>query len=153
MFLNSFLMIVVAFCSGVGVAAGTFAFLLIIRVIPRMIQKARLEEKIIYIENKVVQGVLFGTVLSFFVWKKRWLFELLGRMLLTIYGISAGVFSGCVAVALAEILDTFPVLFKRAKLDGGHVEEFLKIVLKLLSVVHKWDIQIIPDKLTEMYNK
>ena len=53
MFLKSVFMIVVGLCSGIGVAAGTFAFLIVIRVIPRMVQKAKLEHKIIYIENKI----------------------------------------------------------------------------------------------------
>ena len=84
-----------------------------------LIQKAGLEENIIYIENKVVQGILFGTVLSFFIWRKRWLYWLLGKTLLTIYGLSAGIFAGCIAVALAEILDTFPILFRRFYIKRG----------------------------------
>lgn len=128
MFLKSILLIGAGFCGGMGVAAGTFAFFLVIRVIPRMIQKAGLEENIIYIENKVVQGILFGTVLSFFIWRKRWLYWLLGKTLLTIYGLSAGIFAGCIAVALAEILDTFPILFRRAKLRESLIEEFLFVM-------------------------
>ena len=34
-------------------------------------------------------------------------------------GLSAGMFVGCIAVALAEILNTFPILFRRAKLKVG----------------------------------
>ena len=88
MFLNSWIMIGLGLSAGLGVAAGTFAFFLVIRVIPRMIQKAGLESKIIQIENKLIQGILFGTVLSLFYWKKRWLYWLLGKTLLTIYGIA-----------------------------------------------------------------
>ena len=36
-----------------------------------------------------------------------------------LYGLSAGMFVGCIAVALAEILNTFPILFRRAKLKVG----------------------------------
>ena len=49
MFLKSLFMIIVGVAAGIGVAAGTFAFLLVIRVIPRMVQKAKLEHKVIYI--------------------------------------------------------------------------------------------------------
>lgn len=113
MFLKSLFLILVGLCSGTGIAAGTFAFLLVIRVIPRMVQKAKLEHKLIYIENIVFRGILFGTVLSLFSWKKKWLFTILGRSILTIFGLSAGIFVGCLAVALAEILDTFPIFFRR----------------------------------------
>lgn len=116
MFLKSLFLILVGLCSGTGIAAGTFAFLLVIRVIPRMIQKAKLEHKLIYIENIVFRGILFGTVLSLFSWKKKWLFTILGRSILTIFGLSAGIFVGCLAVALAEILDTFPIFFRRLHL-------------------------------------
>ena len=113
MFLKSLFLILVGLCSGTGIAAGTFAFLLVIRVIPRMVQKAKLEHKIIYIENIVFRGLLFGTVLSLFSWKKKWILTILGRSILTIFGVSAGIFVGCLAVALAEILDTFPIFFRR----------------------------------------
>lgn len=113
MFLKSIFMIFVGLCSGVGIAAGTFAFLLVLRVIPRLLQKAKLEHKVVYIENIVVRGILFGTILSLFSWKKKLLFALLGRSLLTIFGFCAGIFVGCLAVALAEILDVFPIFFRR----------------------------------------
>ena len=134
MFLKSLFMIFVGLSSGIGVAAGTFAFLIVIRVIPRMIQKAKLEHKVIYIENIVFRGVMFGAILSLFSWKKKWLFELLGKTLLTIFGMSAGIFIGCLAVALAEILDTFPIFFRRIHLkdEFGEVLLFVMALGKML---------------------
>jgi stage V sporulation protein AB len=127
-------MILVGLSSGIGVAAGTFAFLFVIRIIPRMIQKARLEHKIIFIENTIFRGVMFGTALSLFSWKKKWLFELFGKTLLTIFGMSAGIFVGCLAVALAEILDTFPIFFRRLNLkdEFGEVLLFVMAIGKLI---------------------
>lgn len=130
MFLKSLFMIFVGMSSGVGVAAGTFAFLLVIRVIPRMVQKAKLEHKVIYIENIVFRGILFGTILSLFSWRKKWLFTLLGKTLLTIFGMSAGIFVGCLAVALAEILDTFPIFFRRLQLK----DEFGEVLLFMMAM-------------------
>lgn len=131
---KSLFLILVGFCSGTGIAAGTFAFLFVIRVIPRMVQKAKLEHKIIYIENYVFRGIMFGTILSLFSWKKKWLFALLGRSILTIAGISAGIFVGCLAVALAEILDTFPIFFRRLNIknDFGGILLFVMAAGKLL---------------------
>lgn len=111
--LKSLFLILVGVSSGIGVAAGTFAFLLVIRVIPRMVQKAKLEHKIIFIENTVFRGIMFGTILSLFSWKRKWIFTILGRSILTIFGLSSGIFVGCLSVALAEILDTFPIFFRR----------------------------------------
>lgn len=125
MFLKSLIASIICFCGGIGVAAGTFAFLLVIRVIPRLVQKARLEHKVIFIENMVFRGVMFGTLLSLFSWRKKWLFDLLGKTLLSIFGICAGIFTGCIAVALAEILDTFPIFFRRVKLKEEYCEGLL----------------------------
>lgn len=125
MFLKSMMLIGLGLCAGLGVSAGTFAFLLVIKVIPRMIQKAKLEHKVISIENTVVKGILFGTVLSLFTWRKRLLFAIFGRTLLTIYGLCAGIFAGCIAVALAEILDTFPIFFRRLKIRESFCKELL----------------------------
>ena len=124
----------IGLCSGLGVAAGTFAFFLVIRVLPRMIQKAKLNHKVIFIENVVIRGILFGTVLSLFTWRKKWLFALFGKTLLSIYGLSAGIFAGCIAVALAEILDTFPIFFRRLKLQE-HLAEGLLFVMALGKMV------------------
>ena len=38
---------------------------------------------------------------------------------MVIYGVCTGMFVGCMSVALAEILHTFPVIFRRAKLKNG----------------------------------
>ena len=128
MYLDSFLFILAGLSAGVGVAAGTFAFFLVIRVIPRMIQKANIEKYTVYIENKVIQGILFGTILSLFTWKKRLLFRILGKTLLTIYGLSAGIFAGCIAVALAEILDTFPIFLRRLKMKEEDCEPLIFVM-------------------------
>lgn len=128
MFLKSCFLILIGLCSGTGIAAGTFAFLLVIRVIPRMVQKAKLEHRIIYMENIVCRGLIFGTILSLFTWKKKWLFDLFGKTLLTIYGMSAGIFVGCLAVALAEILDVFPIFFRRIHLDEKYGQPLLFIM-------------------------
>ena len=94
MLIKSSLLSVVGISCGVGVAAGTFAFMIIIRILPRMVQKGKLEHKVVYIENMVIRGLLFGTLLTLFSWKTKWLFDLLGRTLLTIFGMSAGIFVG-----------------------------------------------------------
>lgn len=132
MFLKSLFMIFVGVCSGVGIAAGTFAFLLVLRVIPRMLQKAKLEHKVVYIENIVVRGILFGSILSLFSWRKKLLFALLGRSLLTIFGFCAGIFVGCLAVALAEILDVFPIFFRRL-----HIRESFGTTLIFMMAIGK----------------
>ena len=116
MLLRQAFLIFAGICAGIGVSAGTFAFLLVIHVVPRIIQKAGLRHKTIAIENSIIRGVLFGTAFSLFSWTNTWLLMIPGQILVLLFGLSAGVFVGAVAVALAEILDTFPIFFQRLRL-------------------------------------
>lgn len=126
MLLKSIVLLVLAFFSGIAVSAGTFAFILVIGVIPRMLRTANLMEKVIPVENVIVVGVIFGTVMS--LWdgisfakdgNVPMLLGIAGHALVLLYGIGAGIFVGCIAVALAEILNTFPILFQRFNLTKG----------------------------------
>lgn len=112
--------IFLGFCgltAGAAVSAGTFAFLIVIGVIPRMIGKCNRAAETLHFENAVICGGIFGTFMSVFP-------EIslpLGSLLLCAYGLSAGIFVGCIAVALAEILNTFPIMFRRINLKVGLV--------------------------------
>lgn len=101
--------------AGLTVAAGTFAFLIVIGVIPRMIGKCNRAAETMHFENAVILGGIFGTVMSVFDQIRL----PLGPLFLCVFGISAGIFVGCIAVALAEILDTFPITFRRMHLKEG----------------------------------
>lgn len=119
MFLKTVLMVLITFACGVAISAGTFAFLLVIGVIPRIIKKSCLADHIFTIENMIVLGVLTGAVFSVVDWKAQFPMVWLGHFLLGLYGISAGIFVGCISVALAEILNTFPILFRRLYMKRG----------------------------------
>ena len=105
----------IGLAAGLGVSAGTFAFLIIIGVIPRMIGKCNRAAETLRFENAVILGGIFGNLASVFL-NLRFPF---GPLLLCIYGLSAGIFVGCNAMALAEALKTFPIIFRRMKLKVG----------------------------------
>ena len=128
MYLRRLIGVLIWLCAGLGVAAGTFAFFLVIRILPRMIQKTKLSDKVISVENTVVRGIMFGTILSFGEWKGGWMEWIFGSTLLSIYGVCAGIFSGGIAVALAEILDVFPIFFRRLGLNEDRAEPLLFVM-------------------------
>lgn len=105
----------IGLASGLAVSAGTFAFLIVIGVIPRMIGKCNRAAEILHFENAVILGGTFGNIMSVFLNLRL----PLGPLLLCVYGLSAGIFVGCIAVALAEILNTFPIMFRRIGLKTG----------------------------------
>ena len=56
MFLRHIFMAGLATACGIAVSAGTFAFLLVIGVIPRMIKRCNFGERILMVENTVILG-------------------------------------------------------------------------------------------------
>lgn len=119
MLIRHIFMALVTLACGIAVSAGTFAFLLVIGVVPRMIKKMNLCDRIITFENMIVLGVLTGAVFSVIEWEARIPITWIGHLLLATYGLVAGMFVGCIAVALAEILNTFPIMFRRMYINRG----------------------------------
>ncbi len=119
MWIKHILLGILALFSGTAVSAGTFAFLLVIGVIPRMLCKTSLAKQVIRIENVIILGIIFGVISSVFMRAFPVYGWFPGHIIVALYGISAGVFVGCIAAALAEILHTFPILFRRVRLKAG----------------------------------
>lgn len=115
MWISQIILAVMGLISGAATAAGTFAFIIIIGVVPRLIGKWHLATKSMYFENAIISGATIGCVWSMFP-------EIrvpLGTPVLVLYGLSSGIFVGCIAIALAEILDTFPIVFRRFRIKQG----------------------------------
>lgn len=114
MWIKEFFLAFVGLAGGFAVAAGVFAFIISVGVIPRMIGKTRTAAEVLIYENAVLLGGTFGNLFCLFQWKILW-----GTPFLLIFGISAGVFTGCLAVALAEIINSLPIMFRRFKIKEG----------------------------------
>lgn len=80
-----------------------------------MIGKCNRAAETMHFENAVILGGILGNIASVFS-NIRLPF---GPLFLCAYGLSAGIFVGCIAVALAEILNTFPIMFRRSGLKEG----------------------------------
>ncbi len=101
--------------AGGAVAAGTFAFIIMLGVVPRMIGKSKTASSIMGYENAIIIGGILGNLVSVFLTMQ----IPLGHAFLVLYGTSAGIFVGCNAVALAEVLQSFPIIFRRIKIKQG----------------------------------
>lgn len=115
MWIKQIWMAFAALLAGSAVAAGTFAFIAVIGVVPRMVGKWKQSKRTIFFENAIILGGICGTILSVF----EQLRVPFGSLLLAVAGLCIGIFVGCSAIALAEILNAFPILFRRLHLKEG----------------------------------
>lgn len=120
---------------GLLASAGVFTVLVSVGLIPRFAGKMHVAKKVFVLEEAVVFGTLFGGFLSVFsryghlggwilsrepfgentvlIWK--WI----GSSLLILWGIFAGMFVGCLALAIAEMLNSIPIFARRIGFRHG----------------------------------
>ncbi len=122
MFLKYLFLTVCGLSAGGVIAAGLFAFITTIGVIPRLAGKTHTAYASRLYEDCIVLGAGLGNGAQLFGWK---LFG--GNPLMAVFGLSAGVFVGCLIMSLAETLDAVPVMNRRMRLSVG----FQFIILSL----------------------
>lgn len=134
---NIFLMII-GFSSGVIIAGGVFAFIAIIGIVPRLAQKTKTEKYIKVYEDFILLGGLFGVITMLF--PIRIMFGVVG---LAIIGLAIGVFVGCLAVSIAEVLDVVPILTRRLSIQNGL--KYFMLSLAIGKLVGSLVYYLIPD--------
>lgn len=97
------------------IAAGVFAFLAIIGIFPRLIGKTKTHSHILLYETVIVLGGVAGNLLDLFHISIGWG----GTVLLGTFGLSVGIFVGCLVMSLAETLKALPTLNRRIHLAVG----------------------------------
>lgn len=104
------LLAVIGLSAGIAVAGGLFAFLVELGVVADFADRTHTGDKILFYESCAALGGIIGNVF--------YIFQIdlpAGMWFLGIYGLLAGIFAGCWAMALAEILNVYPVFLRRAR--------------------------------------
>ncbi|NLG03391.1 MAG: stage V sporulation protein AB [Clostridia bacterium] len=116
--LNNILLILIGLGSGLVVSGGAFTVLLAVGLLPRFADKTHTAKHIFLYEEVVVAGTLLGSVFSVFPVHFNiqgiWMF-----LFLAVAGAFAGIFVGCLAMAIAEMLDTIPIFTRRISFQKG----------------------------------
>ncbi len=126
---------------GLFVSGGVFTTLTAVGLVPRFAGKTHTANKAFLYEEMVVFGTLFGNFISIF-YKRICIFlshmkeklailceqagftypawtEGFEKGMLSFYGLFTGIFVGCLALAIAELLDTVPIFERRTNLKFG----------------------------------
>lgn len=115
MWINHAFLSLVGLASGLAVAGGTFALIVSLKIIPRIVGISHLAKRTMCFENMIILGGIWGTLFSVFPMIR---FPV-GHWFIALYGLCSGIQVGCLLMALAEIVNVFPVLFRRANLKIG----------------------------------
>lgn len=102
---------VIGLSAGVVAAGGLFSFIVELGVVADFADRTHTGDKILFYEDCTALGGIMGNL-----W---YVFDLripAGVWGLAVFGIFAGIFVGCWAMALAEILNVFPVFLRRVKI-------------------------------------
>lgn len=129
--LRYLLLLVCGASFGLLAAAGVFTVLVAVGLIPRFAGKTHTAKQVILYEEMVIAGTVSGGLASVFERYCHigdWLLthgfshrslQIAGSSFMVIFGIFAGMFIGCLALAIAEMLDSIPIFARRVGFRHG----------------------------------
>lgn len=131
-FFKLFFLAVSGAAYGILSAAGVFTVFVAVGLVPRFAGRTHTAGKILLYEEMVIFGTLAGSFLSIFsrcsqfgAWwqqhfpgQERALFWT-GSFIQLIFGLFSGMFVGCLALAIAEMLDSIPIFTRRISFRHG----------------------------------
>lgn len=111
MWAEQVLLAVIGLSGGMAAAAGLFSFIVELGVVADFADRTHTAEHLLFYEECVALGGIAGNFI--------YVFRIgipLSTPLLAVLGLLWGIFVGCWAMALAEILNVFPVFMRRLKI-------------------------------------
>lgn len=129
---ENILLLLIGASYGLLAAAGVFTVFVAVGLVPRFAGKTHTAKKILLYEEMVVLGTLAGGAVTVFPeyfqvgayvrqnfpeWNSLW--DIWGKGSQVIYGLFSGMFIGCLALAIAEMLDSIPILARRISFRHG----------------------------------
>ena len=111
MWAQNILLAVIGLSAGMIVACGLFSFVIELGVVSDFADRTHTGEHILLYEDSVALGGILANIF--------WVFHISipgGNILAAVFGILGGIFVGCWAMALAEMLNVFPIFIRRMKI-------------------------------------
>lgn len=136
MFLKHIFLGAMGISFGMFAAGGVFTVLISVGLIPRFAGKMHVSSKVFLFEEAVVFGTLLGDFISVFerhgklgefVLKNELFGQgrteetwyVAGTAIIVVFGFFAGIFVGCLALAIAEMLNSIPIFSRRIGFRHG----------------------------------
>lgn len=118
----------IGFSSGVVISGAVFAFITVIGIVPRLAQKTGTQRYVKTYETAIAVGGIFGTLGGLFKPHIP-----IGSISVVLFSLCTGIFFGCLAMSLAEVLNVIPILSRRGRVQKGMFFFVLAIALGKLA--------------------
>lgn len=132
MLIRQLLLITAGASYGLLSAAGVFTVLVAVGLIPRFAGKTHTARYVLLYEEMVIFGTLSGCFVTVFPEYSQWgsflreqfpeemrLWMAMGIAAQAVFGLFSGMFIGCLALAIAEMLDSIPIFARRISFRHG----------------------------------
>ena len=119
-------------CFGIITSAGVFTVLSAVGLVPRFIGKTHSAKEIMHYENMIILGTTIGGLFSVLGDEIRLkelivnrlgvamgIWEAVANVVLAMGGLFSGMLVGCLALAIAEMLDSIPIFTRRVSFRHG----------------------------------
>ncbi|MCM1101864.1 MAG: stage V sporulation protein AB [Clostridium sp.] len=130
--MRSLFLMIVGISFGSLAAAGVFTVLVAVGLVPRFAGKMHTADRVVLYEEMVIFGTILGSFVSIFPEysqfgsflrshfpESAWWWTAGGNVLQGVFGLFAGMFIGCLALAIAEMLDSVPIFARRISFRHG----------------------------------
>lgn len=112
--LGQSILVFIGLSAGFLVAAGVFSFAVMVGVVSRIVARTKTIRHLMLVEDCIVAGGTLGSLVS--IYQPDLPF---GMWFLVLFGIFSGIHAGCLAIALAEVVNVIPVFVRRVRLKVG----------------------------------
>lgn len=114
MWVKQILMALIGLSAGSIVAGGLFGFVVSLGIVSDFADRTGTANRIGLYEDAVALGGITGNLVLLYEIPLKAISPLMG-----IFGIFSGIFVGCWALALAEVLNVFPIFLRRINVTKG----------------------------------
>ncbi len=109
----------IALAAGFATAGGFVAFISLIGIVPRLSAITKTASHIPLYETSLALGLISMNLLSLYAVDLSWIPHVIASVIVDAGGLFTGIFVGCLAGALAEVINIVPILSRRTRLRKG----------------------------------
>lgn len=116
------LLLIIGISSGAVVASGLTSFIIGLGIVSKFADRTKTGDFVLIYENAIALGGMVGSIIFLYNISLTWVLYIM-----PLIGLCGGIFVGCWAMSIAEVINIFPIFVRRCKL----VEHIELIVLSI----------------------